>query len=84
MIQVDVIDIMNYMNTYKFKIQVLENNLFNKDRIKDKIIEAGPSSKFKRYLAKLLINQVRRDGTATLKIAAGNAMTGQLAIQVTN
>jgi hypothetical protein len=27
---------------------------------------------------------VRRDGTAILKIAAGNSMTGQLAIQVTN
>ena len=48
-IQIDVIDIMNSMNTYKFKIQVLENNLFNKNKIKDKTINTEPSSKFKRY-----------------------------------
>jgi hypothetical protein len=32
----------------------------------------------------VFISQVSRDGRATLKLVAGNGMTGQLAIQVTN
>ena len=42
------------------------------------------SEKFKKYQAKLIIQQVTRDGRATLKLAAGNGMTGQIAIQVSN
>jgi hypothetical protein len=42
------------------------------------------SETFKRYSAKLIIQQVTRDGRTTLKLAAGNGKTGQIAIQVTN
>ena len=43
-----------------------------------------PGEKFQKYQAKLIIHQVTRDGKATLKLAGGNELSGQLAIQVTN
>jgi hypothetical protein len=78
---------MNYYKTYKFMIQVLENTFLNKEFNKNNqgnMLQIKPSANFHRYKAKLIIQQVTRDGRATLKLAAGKGMTGQLAIQVSN
>ena len=67
----DVIDTMNKMNSYNFKIQVISNNFLSKAN-QEKVDLKKPSEKAERSFAKVFINQVTREGTATLKIIAGN------------
>jgi hypothetical protein len=42
----------------------------------EKIEKIKPTEKFERYFAKVFIHQVTREGKTTLKIVAGNGMTG--------
>ncbi len=84
-LQVELYDTMKALSTYKFIVEVLENNFVNGEMLKNgqtgKILtRVNQRRKVIVAMAKLAIQKVTREGKANIKFTAGGNPTGHLAI----